>query len=211
MAQETHRGRPPGFDRTAALDTALELFWKYGYDATTTRTITTAIDIEAPSLYTAFGSKRELFAQVVDRYKHTYHGYMARALAEEPTLRAGIARLLKDAADSYTRPNKPRGCLIINAAVNCTRPEIAQLLSDERAKSLKQLENAISRAIAHGELDAAADAHTLALYTSVVMQGMATHARDGATRNELRATAALAATAWPWTPAPKSERQCPRN
>lgn len=131
---------------------------------------------------------------------------MARALTEEPTLRAGIARLLKDAADSYTRPNKPRGCLIINAAVNCTCPEVVQLLSGERAKSLKQLETVIARAIAHGELDAAADAHTLALYTSVVMQGLAAQARDGATRNELRAIAAVAATAWPWTPAPNSER-----
>ncbi|OJZ73790.1 TetR family transcriptional regulator [Mycobacterium paraffinicum] len=187
------------------------MFWKHGYDATTTRTITAAVDIEAPSLYTAFGSKRELFAQVVDRYKRTYHGYMARALTEEPTLRAGIARLLKDAADSYTRPNKPRGCLIINAAVNCTCPEVAQLLGDERAQSLKQLETVIARAIAHGELDAAADAHTLALYASVVMQGMAAQARDGATRSELRATAALAATAWPWTPARKSERRRPRN
>jgi AcrR family transcriptional regulator len=188
------------------LETALELFWENGYDATTTRTITASVDIEAPSLYTAFGSKRQLFAQVVDRYARTYHGYMARALTEEPTLRAGITRLLKDAADSYTRPNKPRGCLIINAAVNCTTPEVVQMLNDLRAESVEQLEMVIDRAIAHGELDAAADARTLALYTSIVMQGMAAQARDGAIREELRATAALAANAWPWTPVRPNKR-----
>lgn len=197
--EEIRRGRPPGFDRTAALDAALELFWEHGYDATTTRTITASVDIEAPSLYSAFGNKRALFTEVVERYIHTYHGYMARALTDEPTLHAGIARLLKDAADSYTRPNKPRGCLIINSAVNCTCPEVVQMLSDLRAESVKQLEIVIDRAITHGELDATADAHTLALYTSIAMQGMAAQARDGATRNELRAAAALAVNAWPWT------------
>jgi AcrR family transcriptional regulator len=204
--EETRRGRPPGFDRTAALETALELFWEHGYDATTTRTITASVEIEAPSLYTAFGNKRELFTEVVERYNRTYHRYMARALTEEPTLRAGITRLLKDAADSYTRPNKPRGCLIINAAVNCTCPEVVQMLSDLRAESVKQLEIVIDRAIAGGELDAAANAHTLALYTSIVMQGMAAQARDGATRNELRAIAALAANTWPWTPGRPNKR-----
>ena len=147
-----------------------------------------------------------MFTQVVERYTRTYHGYMARALTEESTLRAGIARLLKDAADSYTRPNKPRGCLIINAAVNSTCPEVVQTLSDLRADSVKQLEIVIGSAIARGELDASADAHTLATYTSVVMQGMAAQARDGATRNELRATAALAANAWPWTPSHPKRR-----
>lgn len=182
-----------------ALDAAVELFWEHGYDATTTRAITASVDIEAPSLYAAFGSKRELFSQVVDRYIRTYHGYMARALIEESTLRAGITRLLTDAADSYTRPGKPRGCLIINAAVNCTCSEVVQMLSDLRAESVKQLEIVIDRAIARGELDAAANPHTLASYTSVMMQGMAAQARDGATRSELRAAAAVAATAWPWT------------
>jgi len=56
----------------------------------------------------------------------------------------------------------------------------------------------IGRAIARGELAADADAHTLATYTSVVMQGMAAQARDGTTRDQLQAAAAQAMQAWPW-------------
>jgi TetR/AcrR family transcriptional regulator, copper-responsive repressor len=197
--ETTRRGRPPGFDRDAALEAALDLFWENGYDATTTRAITSAIDIEAPSLYAAFGNKRGLFAEVVDLYGRTYRGFMARALIEEPTLHAGIARLLREAADAYTRPDKPRGCLIIDAAVNCTCPEVQQMLASLRDTSVQQLEDVILRAIHRGELATDANAHMLALYISVVMQGMAAQARDGASRNELRATAALAVHAWPWT------------
>jgi AcrR family transcriptional regulator len=137
---ETRRGRPPGFDRAAALQAALHLFWAHGYDATTTRAITLAMDIEAPSLYAAFGSKRELFGQVVELYNRSYRGFMARALTEEPTLRAGLSRLLREAAAAYTQPGKPPGCLIIDAAVNCTCPDVAQMLAGLRNDSVNQLE-----------------------------------------------------------------------
>ena len=195
---ETRRGRPPGFDRAAALQAALHLFWAHGYDATTTRAITSAMDIEAPSLYAAFGSKHELFGQVVELYNRSYRGFMARALTEEPTLRAGLSRLLREAAAAYTQPGKPPGCLFIDAAVNCTCPDVAQMLAGLRNDSVNQLENVIGRAIARGELAADADAHTLATYTSVVMQGMAAQARDGTTRDQLQAAAAQAMQAWPW-------------
>jgi AcrR family transcriptional regulator len=106
--------------------------------------------------------------------------------------------LLREAAAAYTQPGKPPGCLIIDAAVNCTCPDVAQMLAGLRNDSVNQLENVIGRAIARGELAADADAHTLATYTSVVMQGMAAQARDGTTPDQLQAAAAQAMQAWPW-------------
>ncbi|WP_255348251.1 TetR/AcrR family transcriptional regulator [Parafrankia sp. EUN1f] len=193
------RGRPREFDRAAALDHALVLFWERGYEATSIADLTAAMGIGAPSLYAAFGSKRELFDEVVQVYGQTHHAFIARALIEEPTLKAGLDRMLREAAGAYTRPDLPRGCLVISAAVNCNAPEVEQALRALRAADLEALERLVNVAIDAGELPAGTDARALAVYTSVVMQGMAQQARDGADRGDLEAVAALAMRAWPWT------------
>jgi AcrR family transcriptional regulator len=194
----TRRGRPPEFDRAAALDQALELFWERGYEATSISDLTTVMGIAAPSLYAAFGSKRDLFDEVLQLYVDKHRGFMAKAIQEEPTLREGMSRLLSEAAVAYTRPGRAQGCLLISAAVNCTSPEVQHALRALRNKSVKQLERVIAAAIESNELPRSADSRTLAVFTGVVMQGMAQQARDGATRHQLQKAATLAVEAWPW-------------
>ena len=60
--------RPREFDETAALDAAIECFWRRGYEATSLRDLTAAMGLTAPSLYNAFGDKEELFALALERY-----------------------------------------------------------------------------------------------------------------------------------------------
>ncbi|MET7304584.1 TetR/AcrR family transcriptional regulator [Embleya sp. NPDC005575] len=194
----TRRGRPREYDRSVALEQALVLFWERGYEATSIAELTTAMGMGAPSLYAAFGSKRQLFDEVVQSYGRTYHAFMAKALMEEPTLRRGMERLLREAAAEYTRPDRPPGCLVISAAVNCSSPEVEQALRALRTSDVQALQRLISAAIETGELPADADAPSLALFTSVVLQGMAHQARDGANRDELEAVATLALRSWPW-------------
>lgn len=161
--------------------------------------LTTATGVGAPSLYAAFGSKRELFAEVVREYNRTHHAFIANALLEEPTLKAGMQRMLREAAEAYTLPDQPRGCLVLSAAVNCSSAEVQQTLLTQRSNDLAALERLIERGIDNGELPPGTDTHGLALYTSVTMQGMAAQARDGAECTELEAVATLALRAFPWT------------
>jgi AcrR family transcriptional regulator len=194
----TKRGRPPSHDREAALAQALNLFWEQGYEATSIADLTTATGMAPPSLYAAFGSKRELFDHVVELYAREYRNFMAEALAEEPTLRQGIERLLLEAATAYTLRDHPHGCLVISAAINCSTPEVSQSLRHMRATGVRRLERVIAAAIERGELAPEADAHTLAVFVGVLMQGMAQQARDGAARKELAALSSLALAGWPW-------------
>src|SRR5258705_10772394 len=105
-------GRPRAFDRDEALERAIMVFWEHGFDATSIALLTEALGIGAPSLYAAFGNKRELFAAALDRYLHTYGAFTERALAEEPKPRGASERLLREAASAYTSPDHPRACLL---------------------------------------------------------------------------------------------------
>ncbi|MFF9977300.1 TetR/AcrR family transcriptional regulator [Streptomyces erythrochromogenes] len=191
------RGRPRSFDRDAALDKAMTAFWERGYEATSIADLTASIGISAPSLYAAFGDKRTLFDEVVVVYGSRYADFAAVALAEEPTARAAVGRVLREAAGIYTDPAHPPGCMVLSAAINTTSDEVAQALRMRRNANLELFESRIRADVATGELPADTDARALARYAGAVLLGMSQQSRDGATREELEAVAERALLAWP--------------
>ncbi|MEU6775445.1 TetR/AcrR family transcriptional regulator [Streptomyces sp. NPDC046759] len=191
------RGRPRSFDRATALEKALMAFWRHGYEATSVSGLTRIMGIGAPSLYAAFGDKRTLFEEVVRLYADTYGAFGDRALTEEPTARAAVARMLREAAAEYTDPAHPYGCLVVHAATNCTSPEVEQLLRERRNAGIAAVEARIRADVAAGRLPPGTDATALARHTGALQQGMSQQARDGAGRGELEALAEIAMAIWP--------------
>ncbi|NUO44968.1 MAG: TetR/AcrR family transcriptional regulator, partial [Streptomyces sp.] len=155
--------------------------------------------IGAPSLYAAFGDKRALFEEVVLEYGKRYGSFGDRALAEEPTARAAVERMLREAAVEYTAPGRPHGCLVIHAATNCTSAEVEESLRDRRNANIAVFESRIRADVAAGELPADTDAAALARHAGAMIQGMSQQARDGASREELEALAEIAMAIWPRT------------
>ncbi|MFF3483448.1 TetR/AcrR family transcriptional regulator [Streptomyces sp. NPDC002701] len=191
------RGRPRSFDRETALEKAILAFWEHGYEGTSVSDLTEVMGIGAPSLYAAFGDKRSLFEEVVTAYGARYGSFGDRALAEEPTVRAAVERMLREAAAEYTEPGRPPGCLVVHAATNCTTPEVEESLRARRNANIAAIESRIRAGVAAGELPADTDAAALARHTGAMIQGMSQQARDGATKEELEAVAELAARIWP--------------
>ncbi|MEV2231289.1 TetR/AcrR family transcriptional regulator [Streptomyces phaeochromogenes] len=191
------RGRPRSFDRETALEKAILAFWEHGYEATSVSDLTQVMGIGAPSLYAAFGDKRSLFDEVVREYGERYGSFGDRAFAEEPTVRAAVERMLREAAAEYTEPGRPHGCLIVHAATNCTTPEVEESLRERRNANIAAIESRIRSGIAAGELPADVDAAALARHTGAMIQGMSQQARDGATKEELEVLAELAMRIWP--------------
>ncbi|NUS44826.1 MAG: TetR/AcrR family transcriptional regulator [Mycobacteriaceae bacterium] len=198
------RGRPRAFDRAAALEQATRLFWTKGFDSTSVSDLTEVMGIGAPSLYAAFGDKKALFCEVLDSYGAT-HPFIARALAEEPTGTAAVARILREAADEYTDADSPPGCLMITAAsAGTANADIAERLAAIRTANAAAITERLQSDIDTGVLPGTGDAATLARYVAVVLQGMSQAARDGARRADLAAVADLALRSWPApTPAPE--------
>ncbi|MEV4802442.1 TetR/AcrR family transcriptional regulator [Nonomuraea sp. NPDC049421] len=189
--------RRRGFDRDEALESALRTFWQHGYEATSVATLTTAMGINPPSLYAAFGDKRRLFEEAVQRYQETYGAFATRALTEEPTARAAVERVLRDAAGEYSRAGHPHGCMIISAAVNCESAEVVELLRGLREATKAAIKQRIDDDVSAGRLPPGTDADGLATFYAAIIQGMSTQARDGASLRELLAVADRAMAAWP--------------
>ena len=103
-------GRPREFDVDDALDRAVEVFWRQGYEATSLTDLTTAMGINKPSLYAAFGNKEKLFRAALERYTEGPGSYAARAV-EEPTARGVAEAFLRGTVEATTRPRSPHGCL----------------------------------------------------------------------------------------------------
>ncbi|MEU4926710.1 TetR/AcrR family transcriptional regulator [Streptomyces yokosukanensis] len=191
------RGRPRSFDRATALRKALMAFWAHGYEATSVSDLTRIMGIGAPSLYAAFGDKRTLFEEVVRVYADTYGAFGDRAIVEEATARAAVARMLHEAAAAYTDPAHPYGCLIVHAATNCASPEVERPLRERRNANIAAVESRIRADLAAGLLPAGTDAAALARHTGAMIQGMSQQARDGANREQLEALAEIAMAIWP--------------
>ncbi len=191
-------GRPLSFDRDAALHRAMLLFWRHGYEGTSLAELTAAMGVTPPSVYAAFGDKKRLFLEAVDRYL-AGPVTLERMLDESPSARDAVAALLRGAAVGFTGAETPPGCLLASAAISGSaaaddvREHLASLRRDIEAK----LRHRIGAAFDDGELPADAAADALAGHVGAVVQGLSTLARDGAPREKLLRVVAVAMTAWP--------------
>lgn len=193
------RGRPRGFDRDAALRRAMEVFWAKGYDGASLSDLTAAMAIKAPSLYAAFGSKEELFREAVELYGATEGTEIWEAIDEASSAREAIARFLEASAKSFTRRNKPAGCLIALGALHVRDPSNASVcreLRKHRTENLEVLRARLTRAVDEGELREGTDTGVIATYYATVQHGMSIQALDGVSRRRLLAVARCAMAAW---------------
>lgn len=192
------RGRPRAFDREAALEKAMTVFWRHGYEATSMADLTAAMGINPPSLYAAFGDKERLFLEAIERYLAN-PALPITCLESELTARGAIEKMLQDAARQLVCPSHPPGCMVVIAAMNVSHASapVQAALAAKRAASLRFLEARLERARAYGELGPGVDVKALARFYATVLQGMTIQAKDGATGDELTAVAARAMRAWP--------------
>jgi AcrR family transcriptional regulator len=192
-------GRPRAFDKDKALDQALTVFWEKGYEGTSIADLTSAMGVNPPSLYAAFGNKQSLFKLALDRYEARRDQILAEAFAA-PTAREAMARLLLGTADRLCDKTAPRGCLMVHGALcggeDCEN--VKRDLAARRATGEAMIRERLQQAKKQGDLPANADPQALASFVSAVIQGMAVKAASGgASRKDLRAIADTALCAWP--------------
>ncbi|WOH55860.1 TetR/AcrR family transcriptional regulator [Bradyrhizobium sp. BWC-3-1] len=189
-------GRPREFDAETALDQAMEVFWRHGYEGATIAQLTEAMGINPPSLYACFGNKEGLLKAALDRYTKLRNVWMDEVVAA-PTARDVAERMLIGIADKQTDPANPPGCLLVQGGVACgTGSESVPFeLAARRAQNEDQLRDRFVRAKAEGDLKPTSDPAALARYVSAVSVGMGVMASSGSDREALQQVASVAVQA----------------
>ncbi|BBO13227.1 MULTISPECIES: TetR/AcrR family transcriptional regulator [Bradyrhizobium] len=189
-------GRPREFNAETALDQAMEVFWRHGYEGATIAQLTEAMGINPPSLYACFGNKEGLLKAALDRYTKLRGVWMDEVVAAS-TARDVAERMLMGIAEKQTDPANPPGCLLVQGGIACgTGSENVPFeLAARRAQNEDQLRDRFVRAKADGDLKESADPAALARYVSAVAVGMGVMASSGADREALRQVAHVAVQA----------------
>lgn len=184
-AERVLKGRPREFDVDKALDAAVTVFWRKGFEAASLEDLTSAMGINRPSLYAAFGNKAELFQKVTDRYLQGAAHAVADALAQ-PRVRDAVRRLL-GATLGHAQPARPRGCLLVSGALVCgdESEPIRRELARRRGEIEFALRMRLIQAVSDGELRANADLNALAKFIATFSHGLAVQQMSGAATGDL--------------------------
>lgn len=195
MAQ---RGRPRSFDRDAALDKVMNVFWAKGYECAQISDFTAAIGITPPSFYAAFGNKEQAFREAVDYYRRTIGAAPFDALEKAATIRDGIRKWLELNADSaFACP--AGGCMISVSFIQC-KPEnepVKDFLKAIRSANHQQLAARLQRAVNEGDLPEDTDLTQMAEFYHAVQQSLSYEARDGSSREAVQKIIEMALRAMP--------------
>lgn len=177
----------------------MRLFWEHGYEATSLAQLTRAMGISPPTLYAAFGDKEALFLEAVARYQARGGDQTSVLLGDAKTAREAVERVLAESAIRLTDPKNPRGCMVVTSAVSVSEEaaKVQRELAQCRADWEKAMKARIERGIADGDVPSSASAGALAAFYMAVLQGMSLHAKDGASREQLKQIGSAALQAWP--------------
>ena len=185
-------GRPREFDIELALDRAMELFWRKGYEGTSLSDLTETLGITRPSLYAAFGNKEALFRSALERYETNVVAYRRKALNASSA--HDVAReLLEGAANLFGDKRTPAGCLGVQGALACGEDAepIRQELIANRHAGERALRQRLKRAQTEGDLPDGSNPAGLARFLSAVVYGMAVLSAGGANHKELMQVAEM--------------------
>jgi AcrR family transcriptional regulator len=184
------RGRPRAYEPEIALGKALDLFRRQGFAATSLDDLSEATGMNRPSLYGAFGDKRELYIKSYQRYREDARASMLEIFRQEMPVRQRLERIYAAALDIYlSGETGPRGCFtVVTAASEAVGdPEIRAMVLEGLTDLDKAFANCFRRAKEKGELPANADPSALAQLASATVHTVAIRSRARVPRKELEA------------------------
>jgi AcrR family transcriptional regulator len=189
VAEPKRRGRPRAYQPDVALGKALDLFRKGGFSATSLDDLSAATGMNRPSLYGAFGDKRELYIKSYQRYRDDARAAMLEIFREEMPVRKRLQRIYAIALDIYLEGESPRGCFTVMTAASeaVGDPGIRAMVLEGFSELDKAFAACFRLAKEKGEIAATADAMVLAQLASATIHTIAIRARAGVPRKELEA------------------------
>jgi AcrR family transcriptional regulator len=196
-------GRKRAFDKEEALDKAMRVFWENGYAGTSLAQLTSALDINKPSLYAAFGNKEQLFATAMENYIERYAApnlHQLTGSSDEP-LKDRLKNYLVGIIDVISNCESPKGCMFVKSSCEsggvATPDEITASLQDMGMANEMALSSLLETARLNGQLPEDAQVNDITSYLLSVAYGLSVLAQRGKTKEELVTVAEMTVSALP--------------
>jgi len=183
-------GRHRTFDKSIALDRAMEVFWTNGYPGTTLSDLTNAMGINKPSLYSAFGNKEELYKDALGRYVQKYGITHAQHLMDpDKSLSQRIRCYLTSIAEMVTASSLPGGCFVCfstcEVSGNCLPDKAIQAISEINKMTSSSLVEFFKIEKQKGNLTNDQSPERMANYIMALQFGLSVMARNKSRIEEL--------------------------
>jgi AcrR family transcriptional regulator len=196
-------GRKRAFDKEEALDKAMRVFWENGYAGTSLAQLTSALDINKPSLYAAFGNKEQLFATAMENYIERYAApnlHQLTGSSDEP-LKDRLKNYLVGIIDVISNCESPKGCMFVKSSCEsgsvATPDEITASLQDMGMANEMALSSLLETARLNGQLPEDTQVNDITSYLLSVAYGLSVLAQRGKTKEELVTVAEMTVSALP--------------
>lgn len=176
QTEPKNKGRPRQFDREQALHQALLLFWQKGYEQTSISDLCSEMKINPPSLYAAFGSKKDLFFLASEYYLRQYLDAVWAQIDVHADFSVAVQRFFQAATANMVLPNMPHGCMILSQTRQVDDPDVQARLRDIREYAMSRFRNRIQRAVNDKQLKSNTNIELLATLLLVYVEGLSSYA-----------------------------------
>jgi TetR/AcrR family transcriptional regulator, transcriptional repressor for nem operon len=178
------------------LETAVNVFWRFGYEHTSLDLLMRETGIARQSLYDTFGDKRALYLQALTQYRDNDHARLRSLFAADGSVKEGFGKILLGISGE-SREEHQRGCLLLSANMEREAKDkvIAEFLLDNQLKTEAIFTEALRRGQGAGELSDKKDPAALARFFVATIQGMRVMAKVNSNRQTLEQVARIALSA----------------
>ena len=182
--------RAKAFDPEVALDRAVELFWRLGYEGASMANLLDFMGISRQSLYDTFGDKHHLFLAALDRYRANVHHQLASLVAGQSTALASVRAVFEWVNQAVLEAPEHRACLMANSALELGQrdEEVRQRVSAHLRDVEGVFQGVLERGQRAGELAPDRDVRALARFLTSSIHGLGVLARGGAPAPVVRDT-----------------------
>lgn len=181
------RGRPREFDETKALEAALDVFWRKGYEGASCEELLSAMEINSGSMYAAFGDKQSLYDKAFELFCQTMLGKGLQILDGPGTPLENVRALVQCWADHMSHPDC-KGCFVDNTLIEfgAEKEGVADMARRVAKRMQGLLEEKLAAAREMGELSDSVDPAEMAAFLINTKQGLSVMSRAGAGEKVVR-------------------------
>jgi len=181
------RGRPRQYQREAALDAAIGVFWRRGYSATSLDDLATAMKMNRPSIYHAFGDKESIYQHALAQFIGRLRAEVGRRVSAEPDLKQALHNFYQAALDVYFSHAPASGCFAFCTATveAIEHPRIRTLMKSLLEEIDALLTSRFRTAQVPTRRARHLDARSAANIAQAVLHSLAIRARVGESRASL--------------------------